>query len=717
MRCVNNYGKWAGNSGSGSQSGKIFVLSRCKILSAMSKSRKPTPTVANPRSNRPSGSAKTAATSTSPRTNASPATWSLPDFFTDLRLQSWLIFGFAFLLYANTLMHGFVLDDSIVITDNMFTKQGVQGIPGIFSKDTFYGFFKVEGKDALVSGGRYRPMTLALFAIVYQIFGGESPFVYHLLTVLLFALTCVVLYHVLLRLFANQGTTTATLLAWMATLLFTAHPIHTEVVNNIKGCDEIVTLLGCLTALWCTFKAIDTGRSVWKLGAGISFFLACLSKENAAAFVLLIPLALWFSEARGSSAETSKKPSVVAASWPIWAAFAVFFVLRGSILHWKFGADAEDLMNNPFLKFEGGKWVPFQSAEKLASIFYTLGKYILLLFVPHPLTHDYYPRVIGMVRFANPMVLFSLAAYGYLAYQAVLGLRDRNPAQLGVWMYLLPLGIVSNILFPIGTNMGERFAFMPSVGFCIAVAALLSRWTNAGNLKTMLYVLGAVLALFSLKTVVRNTAWSSNENLFFTDVGTSDNSAKIHNACGGILFDRANQEKDPEKRLDLCRQSVVHLTKALEIYPNYKDAFISRGGANYYLKNYDAAIDDYRQAVLYGPDDPRWKTYLAMSLRDGGQYYGEQKHDLATAQRYLAESWQLNEQDAQTARLLGVANGVQAKHPEAIAWFRKAVELDPKNASFLFDLGTAYYASGDAANGALYRQQAATLDPTMLEKK
>ncbi len=636
----------------------------------------------------------------------------LPDFFTNIRLQSLLIFGFALLLYANTLGHGFVLDDSIVITDNMFTKQGVQGISGIFSKDTFFGFFKVEGKETLVSGGRYRPMTLALFALIYQMFG-ENSLVFHLLTVLLFGATCVVLYRVLLRLFANQGHTVAALLAWMATMLFVAHPIHTEVVNNIKGCDEIVTLLGCLTALGCTFKALDTGKTGWKLAAGTVFFLACLSKENAAAFVIIIPLALWFSRPATSNADRDQSPSIVAASWPVWAAFALFFILRGSILHWEFGAAAADLMNNPFLKFNGTGWVPFEPVEKLATIFYTLGKYILLLLVPHPLTHDYYPRVIGIVSFANPMVLFSLAAYGYLGYQAVVGLRQRDPAQFGIWVFLLSLSIVSNFLFPIGTNMGERFAFMPSVGFCIAVAALLIRLVNGSNLKTVLIGLGVVLALFSLKTVVRNTAWSSNEKLFFADVGTSDNSAKIHNACGGILFDRASKETNPEKRLDLCRQSVVHLTKALEIYPNYKDAFISRGGANYYLKNYDAAISDYRQAVRFGPDDPRWKTYLAMALRDGGQYQGEQKRDMSTAQQYLTESWQINNQDPQTARLLGVVNGIQAKHPETIAWFQKAVALDPKNASYLFDLGTAYYASGDAVNGELYRRQAIAMDPKL----
>ena len=78
----------------------------------------------------------------------------IPGFFSNTLLQSGLIFGIAFLLYANTLTHGFVLDDAIVITDNMYTQQGVKGIGGILSNDTFFGFFKVEGKEVLVSGGR-----------------------------------------------------------------------------------------------------------------------------------------------------------------------------------------------------------------------------------------------------------------------------------------------------------------------------------------------------------------------------------------------------------------------------------------------------------------------------------------------------------------------------------------------------------------------------------
>ena len=157
------------------------------------------------------------------------------NWLTDTRLHKWLIFAFAFLLYANTLTHEYTQDDAIVIYDNMFTTKGFEGIPGILQYDTFYGFFKTEGKAKLVAGGRYRPLSLVMFAAEVGLFG-QSPFVGHLVSVLLYGLLGVVLYLVLLKLFSYRETVPyPAMIAFITTLLFVAHPVHTEVVANIKG--------------------------------------------------------------------------------------------------------------------------------------------------------------------------------------------------------------------------------------------------------------------------------------------------------------------------------------------------------------------------------------------------------------------------------------------------------------------------------------------------
>jgi protein O-mannosyl-transferase len=638
-------------------------------------------------------------------------------FLSQIQLHGILIFALAFVLYANTLWHGFVQDDAIVIGDNMFTQQGVKGIGGILSKDTFFGFYKVEGKDMLVSGGRYRPFTLILFAFVYQ-FAGASPFAFHLLTVLLFAGTCVLLYHVLRLLFRGiqaEGDY-ANLVALIAAVIFTAHPIHTEAVANIKGCDEIVTLLLSLATLWMVVKTFDTGAAKWALASGAVFLLACLSKENAVTYLAVIPLALWFFR-RASMRQ------IIRLTAPAFIGFLVFFVIRGTILHWKFGGASFELMNNPYIKLVGNNYVPFTFGEKLATIIFTLGKYVLLLIFPHPLTHDYYPRQIDLMTFGSPLVLLSLLLYAGLGYFAYRGFAKRDPISFGILYFIATMSIVSNLFFPIGTNMGERFAFMPSVGYCLIASVLLVHWMKSGSgwamerSSTILAIVGIVGLAYAFKTITRNPVWESNEKLFFADVNTSTNSAKIRNACGGVLYDRARLTDDMNLRKQAATEAIPHLDKALEIYPNYSDSRIARGGCHLFLGNYDLAVADLKDALRLQPEKPNLKETLAGALREAGKTRGEKMGDLPGALQRLNESWKLSPKDPETARLLGIANGIGGNQAEAVRWFEQALQLAPNDASVLFDLGTAYQMSGNLLKANEMRSKAIQINPNIVKEK
>ena len=195
----------------------------------------------------------------------------------------------AFLVHANTLGHNYALDDSIVITDNQFTKEGLAGMGSIFSKDTFYGFFKKDGKDNLVQGGRYRPLSLAMFALEYELFG-ENPFIGHLLNVLLFALLCALIFQFLRTLLRDHRH--SDLLALLTALLFAVHPVHSEVVANIKGRDEILALLFAVLSFKYILTYVDNKKLSSLILSGFFLFLGSMSKENAITFVLIIPIGL-----------------------------------------------------------------------------------------------------------------------------------------------------------------------------------------------------------------------------------------------------------------------------------------------------------------------------------------------------------------------------------------------------------------------------------------
>ncbi len=631
---------------------------------------------------------------------------SAPSWLVQTRLHTWALSIFAILLYLNTCRNAYALDDAIVITDNMFTREGLKGWSGIFSKDTFYGFFKEEGKANLVSGGRYRPFTLAMFALEIQFFG-QKPWVSHLINVLLFALTVAVLHRLLLRLLRPRfGEEQATFVALAASVLFAAHPIHTEVVANIKGRDEIMALLGGLGALYFIFR----GKGV---PAFFCFLIGVFSKENALAFIAVVPLTLfWFSK---SSPEKWMIPTLV-----LVLAAGVFLAVRTAVLGGLgLGDPPLELMNNPFLRVENGQWVHFTAGERLATVVYTWGKYLQLLVFPHPLSHDYYPKQIYLIEWSNPGAILGLLAYLGLAVVAVLGLLRRSPLSYAVWWFGLTFAMVSNLLFPVGTTMSERLIYIPSAGFSLACGLLLWQlYVKRGfNRNLALGVLVAVTVFYSLKTIIRNPVWKDNLTLFTTDIQTAPNSAKLRNAAGGELVTQSVNEKNESRRTAMLLEAVGHLQEAIRIHPTYKNAYLLLGNALNYLKRYEESIASYQKALALDPGYQEAINNLGITYRDAGKYYGEVKKDLIKSIGYLEEAYKMRPDEYETVRLLGVAYGIGRNHAKALEYFGTGTRLQPDNADAWFNLGLAYHSSGDPVQGDAYIRKAVSIDPEIMKKR
>ncbi len=620
----------------------------------------------------------------------------------------WIIAALGFILYTNTLFHDYALDDAIVITENMFTQQGISGIPGLAKYDTFYGFFKEEGKANLVAGGRYRPLTPIFFAVEQTLFGG-SPLMSHLINALLYGGLCALLFFTLQRLLIGRlDQNTATRVALLAAGLFAAHPLHTEVVANIKGRDEILALLGSLTAWWMTLKALDERRPALVLGAGLALFLALLSKENAITFLAVIPVSLWFFRKDWSLPNATSL-------WPLAAATLAFLVIRGAVIGWTTGEPPLEMLNNPFVKLVGNQYVFFSGAERWGTILFTLLLYLKLLVWPIPLTHDYYPRHIAIHDLGDPLVWLSILLHLGLVVIIIRGWRSRSLPAFAAFYYLATLSIVSNIVFPVGTNMSERFLFMPSVGFALFLGwQLVHRFPGKA---TLTWGLTAVfILLWSGLTIARNPVWKNNYTLFTTDVKTSVNSAKLQNATGGELITQAILPENEPRKDAMIRQAVIHLNKAVEIHPGYKNACLLLGNAHNYLKEFPTAIQWYQKALQLDPDYREATNNLQITYRDAGRYMGEVRNDLPASIDYLKKSLSLRPDDFETNRLLGIAYGIGRQHDEAVLYFTKALEIQPDNAELMVYLGNTWFNAGDPLKGNAWHEKARHRDPQVFEK-
>ena len=114
-----------------------------------------------------------------------------------------LLVVLTFLLYGNSIPNDYALDDAIVITENIYTQEGAAGLGKIFTTDAFEGYF--QAKKNLVAGGRYRPLSIATFALEIEVFGA-SPGISHFFNVLLFALSAILLFSILRMLLPGTET-------------------------------------------------------------------------------------------------------------------------------------------------------------------------------------------------------------------------------------------------------------------------------------------------------------------------------------------------------------------------------------------------------------------------------------------------------------------------------------------------------------------------------
>ena len=148
--------------------------------------------------------------------------------------QYLLIAVFSFALYANSIPNDYAMDDELVTQNHRLTSQGIKAIPEIFTS-TYYS-------DKMGYAYDYRPIVHVSFALEHELFG-ESPHVSHFINVLLYVLLCVLLYITLKKFLPLPD-----IFLVAITLLFTAHPVHTEVVSSIKNRDELLALIFGLAA-------------------------------------------------------------------------------------------------------------------------------------------------------------------------------------------------------------------------------------------------------------------------------------------------------------------------------------------------------------------------------------------------------------------------------------------------------------------------------------
>lgn len=652
-------------------------------------------------------------------------TVSAPSKFSTWILSAVLVIV-TMLVYSNTFQHRFVLDDHGIIKNNKITKAPVswENTKTIFSTPLR------KGDYSDLENSLYRPFTKFLFNIEWNLFDANNDmFVaahkFHVVNVLLYALCAVLIFFILYEAMKRKWVA-----AFLVALLFAVHPIHTEVVANVKSGDEVLSLLGILIALRCIQLYFSREKTYWMVLGVLGFLMGSFSKESTVVAIAIFPVFMYFF-----TNTTIKKNAIISS---VMLACSLFFLfarhqsLSGYPPSSKLSAlDNYMVLCDPaeqqYLSLDLQQ--KYKNSNRFASAVNTLGLYVKTFIYPHPLSCDYSFSSLEPVGFSDGGFLISFLLFLAMFAFAIWRWKQKNPVGFGFLWFFISMFITSNVFFLIGTSFGERLFFVPSLGLSIALVFALAHFTHKQEEEGSFFsvmakspvLFGVILlvsGLYSYKTYSRNADWKSDYKLFSRDIEHYPNSTHLLFYMGNhlsgnerkeVLTDelkRVNEEMKKEIYTDKMiadsaakesAKSIYYLTKSMSIYPalpsdgynqlgkayfNFSEGIKTSGNNQEYWRYLDSADKYYKKAYSEDSTNGIFINNMGTVLYNKGMLLIQLQQQqqgvdlLMQSFPYFVKAHKRDSTESDFMNNIGCIYGTTGRPDSAIYWFEKALAKD-----------------------------------------
>ncbi len=632
----------------------------------------------------------------------------------------WVLLAAAALLpYLNALSCGFAYDDEGVVLTNPYVQPAAP-----WWQPLVRPFWPPP-----MQAGLYRPVTSLSYR--WQLgWHGPDPTAFHAFNVLAHLGVVLLAFATLRRLFPRHP-------GWaLATgLLFATHALHTEAVTGIVGRSELLAAFFGLAGYWWWLAPRPPGkRGALRLaGVGLSFALAAGSKESTVGWLLLAGAhrAGWLGDGRGyaslARADRTGLRGAVASDLALVAGIAAYVAVRMSVLGSTVALREVSFVDNPI--FTAPLDVRVLTAGKV------LGRGLGLMLWPAHLSPDYSFDTIAVVRswasWAGLLLVALCVAGAFVARRAR---RWPRIAWGGAaWSaLLLP---VSNLILPIGTIMGERLLYLPSLGFLALIAAAgdeglarLSVWSGMRWRWLAAALVLAAAAALGWRTWERNRDWTSTLALFESAERVAPRSVRVLCNLGGS-YSRAGRLEEAKAKYQ----------EAYAIAPEYHGARKGLAHALILERQYAEAEALLRGVLAQRPTDLEAHSQLGNLMLEVGR--GPEALELfdrllaldprsregllgrasalfltkryAEAADAWERAWNAHGRSPELGRHVAAAQVQAGRASEAVATLREVLTKTPEQADLQGELARLLLEQGERGGEGLEAARAAVrLQPT-----
>jgi tetratricopeptide (TPR) repeat protein len=595
-------------------------------------------------------------------------------------------------LYFQTYNFRYTVDDGIYSFQNEATQQGLKAVDDLFRYGSM-NFFTINPTNS----GTYRPFTLLSFAIERQVFGTFNATNGHVINIVLYFLVLITLGLLLVKMFTIRGI--PSIVPLLILLLYAVHPLHVEVVASVKSRDTLLCAFFSFFALHFWLLNYKESKIWSKIGIGILFFIALLSKEESITIVAVVFLIAYFF-LENTFIHSLKE------TFPFLIAGIVYLTLRHLILDPP-SANYDNIINNIIIGAKG--------SDRFATNLYIYLHYIWLLVFPHPLSWDYSLNQIPIKTLSNVWVLFSFAFFISIILVAFKGFKNKSILSFAILLYLSTFSIFSNFIpsITIGSTLAERFMFIPSLGFCILLVygsyTLLQKVNINRVLPILLLFVLTLASAYSVKSYSRVPVWKDNISLGYSGIKDAPESWRTHMLLADQLRLKALKLQNPVVSLKtkkdtaqlLFKDAVYHFKKGFSIIGNHstQPAYLTFLGECYlYLNDTISAKKTFLRSIDSS------KSFFDL-FKLGLISFNEK--DYQSAINYYERALKADSPDFfSTYKNLGGTYQKLNDFKNAIKYYEKALEYGTSDEVISGNLSFCYSRMGNLGNDEIARQKA-----------
>ena len=416
-----------------------------------------------------------------------------------------------------------------------------------------------------------------------------------------------------------QGNELGYSISLLTALVFLIHPIHTEVVNNLKCRDELLAFFLSLLTLWYSLKFYEKPTFKHVILIFLFLSLAIFSKRTAVLAFAIIPLCIIFF----------KKVNIKYATTIISV-----LILIGIIASFiKTNIVSEKTVRH-YYHFENPLYTDHVSfLHKIIIGIKTFGFYVDFSLFPYPFRFYYGTNTFDLSSGIN---LYFLIAITFLAVIGFYIYKTKN--KLLLFATLLFCGCIApftNISTPAPGILGERFAYFSTMGFCLMIAIIIVNYAKKIHYKSvsqffskpLIYLL-PVMLICMVYIWNRNAKWNSKLTLFENDMKHLEKSSKANSLLANEYFEMLRSTNKKYSDQVLIQKCIKHYNGAITNDSSFFSAYNNAGVIYYsYLNDFKTAKKYFRLAIRHRP-------LYAQAYENLGNCYKQEKNISKTLECY-----------------------------------------------------------------------------------